>query len=198
MNTMKALPPTLVQRVEAELQPGEEVRWAGVPGWLASALPTLPLFVFGIAWSSLTFTFEGVAIASLLAPASPASMGPGMGAVFLVFGLPFVAVGIALLGLPVFEAVRAMMTAHVVTDRRIITVRGGPWKSTEIRPVAALTFAQRRDHASGRGTLRLGFGVEVDSDGDPRSIQVAWRGIPAVREAESAVRVLAAAAGRVV
>jgi hypothetical protein len=198
MNALNALPPTLAQRVEAELQPGEDVRWAGVPGWFSSALPTFPLFLFGIAWSSLTFTFEGVAIASLLSPGAPTSMGPGMGAIFLVFGLPFVAVGVALLGLPLFTAFRAMMTAHVVTDRRIVTVQGGPWKSVEVRPVAALTFAARRDHSAGRGTLRLGFGVEVDSDGDPRSIQVAWRGIPAVRDAEAAVRQLAAASGRVV
>ena len=198
MDALNALPPTLAQRVASELQPGEAVLWAGVPGWLSSTLPTLPLFLFGIAWSSLTFSFEGAAIASILSPSHPASMGTGMGVLFLIFGLPFVAVGITLLGLPFFEALRAMMTAHVVTDRRLVTVRGGPWKSVEIRPVAALTFVRRRDQAGGRGNLRLGFGVEVDGDGDPRSVEVAWRGVPEVRKAEGAVRETAARAGRVV
>ncbi|WP_293860414.1 hypothetical protein [uncultured Alsobacter sp.] len=197
-DALNTLPPTLAQRVAGELQPGEAVRWAGVPGWFSSALPTLPLFVFGIAWSSLTFSFEGAAVASILAPGAPSSMGTGMGILFLIFGLPFVAVGVVLLGLPFFEATRALMTAHVVTDRRLITVHGGPWRSVEIRPVAALTFVVRRDHDDQRGTLRLGFGVEVDGDGDPRSVQVSWRGVPAVRAAEDAVRALAAQAGRVV
>lgn len=190
------LPPSLRARVEQELQPGERVVWAGVPGAVGEALPTLPLFLFGVGWSSIAFTFAGVAVASAIAEASPKQMPPGMGAFFTLFSLPFVLAGIAMLGLPLYTAFKAMLTAHAVTDRRLLSVVGGPWKSVEVRVADALTFLHRRDGRQGRGTLRLGLGVERDSDGDPRSVEIAWRAIPEAREAEEAIRALAAKAGR--
>jgi hypothetical protein len=192
------LPPSLRVRVERELLPGERVVWAGVPGALGEALPTLPLFVFGIGWSSIAFTFAGVAVASVLAEPSPKAMQPGMGAFFTLFSLPFVAVGVVLLALPFYAALKAMLTAHAVTDRRLLTVVGGRWNTVEARSADALTFLQRRDGKHGRGTLRLGLGMERDSDGDPRAVEIAWRAVPEVREAEEAVRALAARAGRTI
>ena len=192
------LPPSLRARVERELQPGKEVVWAGVPGSLGEALPTLPLFIFGIGWSSIAFTFAGVAIAGDIGEPSPKQMAPGMGAFFTLFSLPFVAVGVVLLGLPFHAALRAMLTAHAVTDRRLLTVVDWRWNTVEARVADALTFLQRRDGKQGRGTLRLGLGVERDSDGEPRSVEIGWRAVPEVREAEAAVRELAGKAGRTV
>jgi hypothetical protein len=192
------LPPSLRARVERELLPGEEVVWAGVPGSLGEALPTLPLFVFGLGWSSISFTFAGVAVASALAEPSSKSMQPGMAAFFTLLSLPFVAVGVILLALPFYTALRAMLTAHAVTDRRLLTVTGGRWNTVEARPADTLTFLHRRDGKHGRGSLRLGLGMERDSDGDNRSIEIAWRAVPAVREAEEAIRALAARAGRTI
>ena len=40
--------------------------------------------------------------------------------------------------------------------------------------------------------------MERDSDGDPRAVEIAWRAVPEVREAEEAVRALAAKAGRTI
>ncbi|MFO1150311.1 MAG: hypothetical protein U1E62_18190 [Alsobacter sp.] len=199
IGTLDALPPSLRRRVEAELQPGERVLWAGMPSPLSALLPSLFLFVFGIGWSSLTFTWEAVAVRALLGGASSdkaPGMPGGMGVMFALFGIPFVLVGIALLGAPFFVALQAMMTAHVVTDRRLLTVTGGPWKQVESRDPGALTFLRRRDHRNGRGTLRLGFGTTRDSDGDARSVETSWAGVAEVRQAEEAVRELARSVGR--
>jgi hypothetical protein len=44
--------------------------------------------------------------------------------------------------------------------------------------------------------LRLGFGSYRDSEGDARSIETTWAGIPDVRQAEEAARELAKSVGR--
>ncbi|MHB2168395.1 hypothetical protein [Alsobacter sp. R-9] len=191
------LPPSLRRRVAAELQPGETVRWAGSPGIVRAVLPTLFLFGFGLAWSSLTFTWEAIAVASLFASAGDRqAVPPGLSVVLAIFGLPFVAIGVALLASPAYAGLRAMLTAHAVTDRRLLTVVGGPWPSTESRAPASLTYLHRSEGASGRGTLRLGFGTETDSDGSTTRIEARWPGVPAVRDAEAAVRDLARSVGR--
>jgi hypothetical protein len=201
IGSLDALPLSLRRRVEAELQPGERILWAGMPSPVRALLPSLFLFVFGVGWSSLTFTWEYIAVRSMLIgrPAGEeANMPSGMGVMFALFGIPFVLVGVALLSAPFFVALQAMMTTHVVTDRRLLTVTGGPWKQVETRDPGALTFLNRRDHRNGRGTLRLGFGTTRDSDGDARSVETAWAGIPDVRQAEEAVRELARKVGRTV
>jgi hypothetical protein len=198
IGTLDALPLSLRRRVEAELQPGERILWAGMPSPLRALLPSLFLFAFGVGWSSLTFTWEYVAVRAMLFGAQDKgpSMPGGMGIMFAVFGIPFVLIGIGMLGAPFFVALQAMMTGHVVTDRRLLTVTGGPWKQVESRLPEALTFLRRRDHRQGRGSLRLGFGTFRDSEGDARSIETTWAGIPDVRQAEEAVRELARSVGR--
>jgi hypothetical protein len=200
VDPLDAIPPSLRRRVEAELQPGETPLWAGMPDPLRSALPLLFLFVFGIGWSSIAFSFEGVALAGLFAgrpgPDGSGNLHGWTALMMALFGLPFVAIGVGLLASPFVAAIRAMLTAHVVTNKRLLTVVGGPWPSVESRTGGSLTFVRRRDARAGHGTLRLGFGTERDSDGDPRSVEVPWIGIPGVRDAEGAVRQLAEASGR--
>lgn len=194
---LSRLAPSLRRRVEAELKPGERVLWAGMPGPMRSVLPSLLLFVFGVGWSSLAFTWEAIAIAGVLGIGGEAGgLSRGMAAVFAVFGLPFVAIGVGLVGAPFYVALRAFLTAHVVTDRRLLTVTGGSRASVESRSPDQLTFLRRRDGSAGRGTLRLGFGTEKDSDGDTRSIEERWPDVPDVALAEDAVRALAASVGR--
>ena len=196
---LSRLAPSLRRRVEAELKPGERVLWAGMPGPLQSLLPSLLLFVFGVGWSSLAFTWETVAIAGALGLGSETGgMSRGMAADFAVFGLPFVAVGVGLMGAPFYAALRAFLTAHVVTDRRLLTVTGGSRASVESRSPDRLTTLSRRDGPAGRGTLRLGYGTEKDSDGDTRSIEDRWPDVPDVALAEDAVRSLAASVGRTI
>lgn len=195
---LRQLPPSLQDRLRDALRPGEAVLYAGMPGVTASMRQTLVGFVFGIGWSAIAFTFQGVAIASLFSSDPVKGMGTGMGLVFCLFALPFTIIGIGLLAWPFHAAWTALLTVHAVTDRRLLTVTGGRHPSVESRSAQALTFVHRVAAGRGRGTLRLGFGTERDSDGDPRAVEVRWPGIPAVDQAEEAVRLLAASMNRTI
>ncbi len=200
LHPLEFLPLSLRRRVEAELQPGESVLYAGMPGPVAEALPTLIGFVFGVGWSSIAFTWEYIALAALFqdAPGGKPGMPPGLGVVFAIFGIPFVAIGVAMLAAPFVAALRALQTVHLVTDRRLVTIKGRPGASVETRLPEALTFLRRSGSVADRGTLRLGFGTYRDSDGDARSIETRWAGIARVGEAEEAIRRLARSVNRTV
>ena len=49
------------------------------------------------------------------------------------------------------------------------------------RATRAINFVKRRDRKDGFGSLSIGYGVEKDSDDDPRPLTLDWSGIPDAR-----------------
>ena len=51
-----------------------------------------------------------------------------------------------------------------------------------------INFIKRADHRDGTGSLKIAYGVEKDSDGDPRPLTTDWPGIPDAKRAEALIR----------
>lgn len=189
------LPVDLRKRVTAEIAPGERVLYAATPSRRAGLLPALGVFLFGVGWSSIAFTFFFVSIAMAvgLGPAGVISPEPlsWMAIAFALFSLPFVAVGLVCLSAPFYIVHRNGHLAHVISDRRVLNVYSGRYSGAESYALDRIMSLTRTDWKNGRGTLSIGYGFDKDSDGDARALSVDFGGVADVRRAESALRSVA-------
>ena len=186
------LPHNLRKALQSELQAGERVLYAGTPDWRAGWGALLAIFLFGIFWSAISFMFFGMSVGGLIGLVPFNSNGKpagfGMNVFFFVFSLPFVAIGVAMLAAPFLGIRKSRHTVHAVTDGRLINVYVGRDKGAESYPLAKVNFIKRRDRRDGTGNLEIGYGVEKDSDGDPRPLTMDWSGIPDAKRAEAIIR----------
>ncbi len=70
----------------------------------------------------------------------------------------------------------------------LINLITGKFKSVQSLKLETINFIRRRDGRDGRGTLSIGYGVEKDSDGDPRPLTTEWPGVPDVKRVEALIR----------
>jgi hypothetical protein len=111
----------------------------------------------------------------------------GMAWFIAIFLIPFVLLGLGLLFSVPYSIMRGFKTVHAVTDSRILNVFGGRRPSVESYSGQVLNFVKRRDGRQDRGSLEIAYGVERDSEGDPRPVSTKWLGIADVKRAETAV-----------
>lgn len=131
--------------LEARLAPGEWIEWAGAPD------PTkrfsrgdVFLVPFSVMWFGFALFWEGAVIAK---------GSPG----FILWGLPFVAVGLYMtVGRFIYKARRRRRTAYAVTNRRVMSVvqrRSGA--EVDARYLTALSSISTTTDARGRGTVQF-------------------------------------------
>jgi len=186
------LPEPLRALVQAELQPGESLRWLGQPVPARFARAALPAVLFAIPWTAFAlFWIWGAAQTTSHAP----SLAPRL---FPLFGIPFVGVGLGMFASPYWALRRARRTVYLVTDRRAV-VLGSRWlggvtaRSFEPEKLGDLRREQRED---GSGDLVFGQDVVVGNRGSRRTVDYGFIGVENVREAEEFVRALARHAPR--
>jgi hypothetical protein len=186
-----ALSVEMERRIREELATGERILYTGRPDWRASWGWMVAGALFGLFWSAIALTFFGTALAGLSGYATiksgSGSASTGLLVFILIFSLPFVAIGIAFLAAPIVGIRRSNNTVHVVTDQRVIDMCMNP-TGQDSYPLSRINFLKRRDRRDGSGTLQIGYGVEKDSDGDPRPLTLDWTGIPNIKAAERAIR----------
>jgi hypothetical protein len=184
--------PELQKRLTSELGPGERLLYAAQPDWRAEWGALFAILIFGVFWSGISLMFFGMSLGGLLglvpfnSDGKPA--GFGLNAFFFVFSLPFVAIGVAMLAAPFLGIRKSKNTVHAVTDARLLNVYGGRDAGAESHPLAKINFIKRKDRRDGSGSLHIGYGVEKDSDGDPRPLTLDWSGIPDAKRAEAVIR----------
>ncbi len=166
--------------VQDELESGERVMWLQQPLPSTFVRAALPVVLFAIPWTAFAvFWMHG------------ASAG---GTSFMLFGVPFVLVGVGMLSSPLLGVRRARRTVYVVTDRRAIIFAGG--LSTTVRSFdpEALDGYTKNQRGGGAGDLIFGPEYNVNSTGQRglRNWQNGFFGVPDVREAEKFVKALIA------
>ena len=190
---MPRLDPELLQRLNAELSADERVLYAATPDWRAEWGKLAVIFMFGLFWSAIALTFFSLSTAAMfgLIPLQLESGQPAQFWLRLVtwgFTLPFVAIGLLLLSAPLLGIAKSRRTVHALTEARLLNVYAGHGLGAESYPLSAINFIKRRDRHNGTGNLEIGYGVEKDSEGDPRPLTLSWSGIAQVRRAETLIR----------
>jgi len=180
------LPPRLSAAVKRELQ-GERVRWSGRPSPRRAFWTALPIVLFGIPWTAgigvaWVSLFDMTTLAKLTGWMLLAMAGAGL------FLLTFLFVGLVMIATPWVAAHSARNTIHLVTDRRLVTIRAGrlSTKVTTVWP-ADIVSIERKERPDGSGNLKLVLGAHRDSDGDKVTTQETISGVANVRGAELAL-----------
>lgn len=134
------------ESIRSELGPGEQVLWSGQPrqGVLLRGSDVFAI-PFSVLWTAFAVFWLYTAIQSN-APLP-----------FVLFGVPFVAVGIYIVGGRFFvEARQRANTFYAVTSERIIIASGlvsRKVKSLNLKTISDLSLSQRSD---GSGTITFG------------------------------------------
>lgn len=190
---LNKLPFPVRNAITLELMPQERVLYAAQPDWRGGTGPLLSQLLFGIGWSVIVFWLAAKTVAAAFGIAwddkpNPDFASPSGPFVLLLFLVPFVAIGVVFLISPFRTVAESRRTVHVVTDARLLSIIAGPKPKVESITLASINFIRRRDRSDGAGNVEVGYGVETDSDGDPRPLTVNWYGIPNVKRAETAMR----------
>ena len=109
--------PYLQAELQPELQPDEQLLWAGQPNpnkvFTAFDIFLIP---FSLLWGGFAIFWEALALTNVMRYGGPADFFP-------LFGLPFLALGIYLMfGRFLVKRYVKRNTIYAVTDRRVITI----------------------------------------------------------------------------
>lgn len=178
-----SLPPELDARVRSELRGGERLLWVGQPRPGRFARPSVAIVIFGVVWT------YGVVDLSIFMVGFPKG-GPFtiVNLFFLLFCIPFVVIGLGMLGSPFWFVRLARRTCYALTDRRAILWEAGWFGGIEVRSYspADLTKLHRVDYSDGVGDLVFEE-VKISSDNDSTQ-RHGFLAVDRVREIEERMR----------
>lgn len=142
------------QHIGRQLDPGERLLWAGQPRQ-GFSLRGHDVFMipFSLIWGGMVIFMVTIGTVGAVQQS-----GPG-GLIFLLFGSPFLAIGLYLIfGRFYFDARSRARTFYGVTNERIIISSGlfsRNVKSLLLRTLSDVTLTEKAD---GRGTISFGQG----------------------------------------
>jgi Bacterial PH domain len=145
--------------IDGLLSSGEKVIWTGKPPRRllmlnAGDLFLIPFFLF---WTGFACFWEAMAIGGFL----EGGMG-GPGICMPLFGLPFVAIGLFMLGARfVGDALVRRSTFYALTDRRVMIVTGRNSQTLVSVPLDKIDNIGLTIHRNGTGTLNFAGGPNV-------------------------------------
>lgn len=173
---LASLPAALDAMVRDELADGEKLAWVGRPRAGRMILASVPMAIFGV-------FFGGFAV-FWIAGASR------VGGAFGLFGLPFVAVGLALVASPIWAGWKASRTCYAVTNRRAVILEPGGWDGLRVRSYRPedLGAMARNQRGDGSGDLVFEEITTYRNRGGRHVIRRGFLAIDRVRDVETLIR----------
>ena len=173
MHANRPIPRDLRSKVDRELEPGERVEWIGMPIPRYFTSSSTGLFLFAIPWTAFAIFWMCGAAGFQIPDFKEGSD------FFVLFGVPFLLIGLAMLSSPFWTYKKSFKTVYVITDHRAITFEGG-WMSTTIRsyPPEKLSDIYRREKKDGSGDVVIHRKAWQDSDGGRQSEELGFLRIP--------------------
>jgi hypothetical protein len=194
---LDGLPRELIARLTRELA-GERILWAGQPAPRVALWSSIAIWLFAIPWLAFALAWELLALGVFINTGVGKVEGPGgiFSYLFPLFGLPFVLIGLGLVGTPFWKAYMAKRMVHVVTDKRLVTaqLRGALFSVETIEPRRIVSIT-RVEGKAGLGSMSLLLGMTRDSDGDLVERRETWVGVPEVKALENVLRSVMAGKG---
>lgn len=183
------LPVEMSAMVEAELSKGERIEWIGQPIAGRVAIASVPMAVLGL-------FFGGFAVFWMASARGIAGRGPGLGgfsALFWLWGLPFLAIGLAMFLSPIWAYRKASRTLYAITDRRAIAIEPSLMGRVVVRSFEPpdLAILARTQNPDGSGNLV--FRREAQYAGrrqGTRYVDVGFLAVSDAKDVEDRIRAL--------
>lgn len=165
----------------SQLDGGERLLWSGSPAPAVALLKALPLSLVGI-------PFTAFACFWIWTASSATSRSGGPWALFPLFGLPFLLVGLGVFFAPVWIYFAACNTVYAVTEKRALVISGGAMRGVQSFTHENIGEITRFERSDGSGSVYFAARTMVTSRGFPQSMRVGFEGIPEVRHVEQLIR----------
>jgi hypothetical protein len=157
---------------------GEVIAWAAQPDPRRVARGSMGILWFGIPWAAFAFFWEYMAIQSATAG----------NFVMPIFGIPFVIIGIGMIGAPAWAWHRAPCVYYVLTDKRLAILKTNRvLKVTSLLPRNILSI-ERTERSDSSGDIKLVMGWISDSEGGKTEKSETLYGIAEARRVEEQIR----------
>jgi hypothetical protein len=190
------LPADLDSLVRSELSDGERLFWVGQPRPDRMAYGAIPIVLFGIPWTAfaLFWIASSYKMSGGLNHVKPGPLPVGLFNFFPLFGVPFVLIGLGMLGSPYWLWRQARRTCYALTDRHAMLWKAGMFGSVTVRSYGpeALDKVSRTAYPDGSGDLVFEEVVTTGTDSDGRRTTSTTRhgfmAIQRVREVEELLR----------
>ena len=167
-----------------ELVSGERLLWSGAPKPGGMAVSAIPVTLMGLVFTA----FAAFWIASAVSMSSGSSGDGFPGAIFPLFGLPFLLIGGGMLFAPVWAYRAAQTTVYAVTDQRLMIITAA--KTVGVRSFTPEDIGDmaRVEGPDGSGTLKFGAVTNLMVRNGAKLSLGAFIGIPEVRRVEQLIR----------
>jgi hypothetical protein len=176
-------------RAQSELQAGESLRWSGLTNARRAAFAAIPeaiLFGGPFAGPAVLYMYYGYRAAGEMPRSSSNALSPGFGV--LLFGLPFLIIGLISLLRPLWVYRAELDTVYTVTNQRVMIISGdGSRPVRSLRDIYAVQHHERRD-GSGDVMIRT-YGSLYTKNVDTRKIARLY-GVPNVKDVARQVSAL--------
>ena len=176
------------QTISRELNSGETILWTGNPDPVRSMQSTLPTFIFGIVWTGGIINFIMGWHSGQQDISGPKGIFGMQGLLSDLFFVPFILAAIALLLNPLVTYYTALKTIYAITNQRVLIISSKRNSKVSTYLAASINMLERTDHANGTGTVTFNRASYRDSDGDSRSDDAKFIGIPDARMVEQLFR----------
>ena len=160
-------------KIDAELKPGESLRWCAQPNPARHAVKGIPHVLFG-----------------MLIAAPAAAWVYFSSGVIMIFGLLFLGVGLGIMTIPFWKYKLAQKTVYAITGKRAIIIEdfgGIKTYSFGAEKLANLEVKQRKD---GSGDIIIKKEQFRDSRGNATVMITGFIGIKNVKEVEGMLKSL--------
>jgi Bacterial PH domain len=170
-------------RAQSELQSGESLYWTGTADPRRVALTALPASIFGIPFAGFAFFWIAQAYHATSAMSKSNNAFAKGFAVFPIFGVPFLLVGLGIILAPLWAFLKGGNTVYAVTNQRVMIITGGGNRSVKSYTPADIVSVEHRERPDGSGDILIVTNAITRSNNNLVSpVKVALCGIPNVKQ----------------
>lgn len=179
-------------RAQSELQSGESLSWTGAADPGRAALAALPAAFFGIPFAGFALFWMSMAFRGTHAMSKSGHNAFTAGfAIFPLFGLPFLLIGMGIILAPFWAFLKARSTVYAVTDRRVMVITGSKNRSVKSLTSADILSVEHRERPDGSGDITLVTNQLMRMGNNmPSQMKVALCGVPNVKQVAGQVMAL--------
>jgi Bacterial PH domain len=171
------------QRAQSELQSGESLYWTGTADPRRAALMALPAGLFGIPFAgfALFWITSAYHATSAMSRSSSNSFTRGF-AIFPLFGLPFLLIGLGVILTPLWVYLKGLSTVYAVTNQRVMIIAGGTSRSVKSCTPADIVSVDHRERPDGSGDVLIRTTAQTRSNNSVSQVTLGLFGVSNVKE----------------
>jgi hypothetical protein len=174
-------------RAQSELQSGESLLWTGSADPRRAATKTLPAVFFGIPFAGFALFWMNMAYRGTHNLArGHNSLASGL-SVFPLFGVPFFAIGVAVVLAPLWAYLAGRNGVYAVTNHRVMIITGTTSRAVKSITPDDIVEVDHRERPDASGDVLIRTNATMRTNNMTSQVTVGLYGVPNVKEVAALV-----------